>query len=80
DPGSAKVVASDGAAAKEVAEQAYSRVFLTTGRSGVAAFADSDAWFLIRAVTPPDDTAMPKHHQLLLSRGPYHYDEELRIL
>ncbi|PJE24598.1 MAG: cobalt-precorrin-6A reductase [Mycobacterium sp.] len=80
DPGSAKVVASDGAAAKEVAEQAYSRVFLTTGRSGVAAFVDSDAWFLIRAVTPPDDTAMPKHHQLLLSRGPYHYDEELRIL
>lgn len=80
DPGSAKVVASDGAAAKEVAEQAYSRVFLTTGRSGVAAFADSDAWLLIRAVTPPDDTAMPKHHQLLLSRGPYHYDEELRIL
>ena len=80
DPGSATVVASDGAAAKEVAEQGYSRVFLTTGRSGVAAFADSDAWFLIRAVTPPDDTAMPKHHQLLLSRGPYHYDDELRIL
>ncbi|WP_420872877.1 cobalt-precorrin-6A reductase [Mycobacterium paragordonae] len=80
DTGSATVVASDGAAAKEVAEQGYSRVFLTTGRSGVAAFADSDAWFLIRAVTPPDDTAMPKHHQLLLSRGPYHYDDELRIL
>ncbi|OBJ76074.1 cobalt-precorrin-6A reductase [Mycobacterium gordonae] len=80
DPGSATVVASDGAAAKEVAEQGYSRVFLTTGRSGVAAFADSDAWFLIRAVTPPDDTAMPKHYQLLLSRGPYHYDDELRIL
>lgn len=80
DPGSATVVASDGAAAKEVAEQGYSRVFLTTGRSGVAAFADSDAWFLIRAVTPPDDTAMPKHHQLLLSRGPYKYDDELRIL
>lgn len=80
DPGSATVVASDGAAAKEVAEQGYSRVFLTTGRSGVAAFADSDAWLLIRAVTPPDDTAMPRHHQLLLSRGPYHYDDELRIL
>jgi len=70
DPGLATVVASDGAAAKEVAEQGYSRVFLTTGRSGVEAFADSDAWFLIRAVTPPDDTAMPRHHQLLLSRGP----------
>ena len=32
----------------------FSRIFLTTGRSGVKAFADSDAWFLIRAVTEPD--------------------------
>ncbi len=80
DPGSATVVTSDIAAAKEVAEQQYSRVFLTTGRSGVAVFADSDAWFLIRAVTAPADAAMPRHHQLLLSRGPYHYDDELKLL
>ena len=80
DPGSATVVASDSAAAKEVAAQGYSRVFLTTGRSGAAAFADSDAWFLIRAVTAPDDTAMPRHHRLLLSRGPYRYDDEVKIL
>ncbi|WP_310767352.1 cobalt-precorrin-6A reductase [Mycobacterium sp. Z3061] len=80
DPGSATVVASDTAAAKEVAARRYSRVFLTTGRSGAAAFADSDAWFLIRAVTTPDDTVMPRHHRLLLSRGPYHYDDELKIL
>jgi precorrin-6A/cobalt-precorrin-6A reductase len=80
DPGSATVVASDTEAAKEVARQHYSRVFLTTGRSGVAAFATSDAWFLIRAVTPPANASMPRHHQLLLSRGPYHYDDELQIL
>ena len=39
---------------KPLKNKAYSRVFLTTGRSGVEAFADSDAWFLIRAVTEPD--------------------------
>ena len=37
----------------------YSRVFLTTGRSGTAAFADVDAWFLIRAVTAPEADELP---------------------
>ena len=55
-------------------------MFLTTGRSGVGAFARVDAWFLIRAVTPPDGGAMPLRHQLLLSRGPYRYDDELKLL
>ncbi|MDP7701596.1 cobalt-precorrin-6A reductase [Mycobacterium sp. TY815] len=80
DPDLATVVATDDEAANEVAQQQYSRVFLTTGRSGVAAFAASDAWFLIRAVTPPADAVMPRRHHLLLSRGPYHYDEELKLL
>ena len=78
--GDAKVVASDTEAAETVAQQGYSRVFLTTGRSGVKAFADSDAWFLIRAVTAPDAALLPRHHQLLLSRGPYRYDDELAVL
>jgi precorrin-6A/cobalt-precorrin-6A reductase len=80
DPGSAIVVASDNRAAEIVAQQRYSRVFLTTGRSGIKAFADSDAWFLIRAVTKPDSALLPRHHRLLLSRGPYHYDDELELL
>lgn len=29
-------------------------------RSGAAAFADSDAWFLIRVVTPPDPDTLPQ--------------------
>ena len=58
----------------------YSRVFLTTGRSGTAAFADVDAWFLIRAVTAPDPDTLPRRHELLLSRGPYRYDGELALL
>lgn len=80
DPGAAIVVGSDRHAAQVVAHQGFSRIFLTTGRSGVTAFADSDAWFLIRAVTEPDAATLPRHHKLLLSRGPYRYDDELTLL
>jgi precorrin-6A/cobalt-precorrin-6A reductase len=78
--GDAIGVGSDAEAAKTIAAEHYSRVFLTTGRSGTAPFADVDAWFLIRAVTPPDPETLPRHHQLVLSRGPYHYDHELALL
>jgi precorrin-6A/cobalt-precorrin-6A reductase len=78
--GDAIGVGSDAEAAKAVAAERYSRVFLTTGRSGTAAFADVDAWFLIRAVTAPEPDTLPRRHQLVLSRGPYHYDDELALL
>ncbi|WP_144206050.1 cobalt-precorrin-6A reductase [Mycobacterium tilburgii] len=78
DPGAAEVVRSDVEAAQAVATQKYRRVFLTTGRSGVKALAASDAWFLIRAVTDP--ASLPRHHQVLLSRGPYDYDDELALM
>jgi precorrin-6A/cobalt-precorrin-6A reductase len=78
--GDATVVASDVEAAEAVAAQRYSRVFLTTGRSGIAAFADVDAWFLIRAVTAPDEKSLPRRHHVVLSRGPYRYDDELALL
>jgi precorrin-6A/cobalt-precorrin-6A reductase len=78
--GGATVVGSDVEAAEVVAGSRHSRVFLTTGRSGVRAFLGVDAWFLIRAVTAPDGDALPPRHRLLLSRGPYHYDDELNLL
>jgi precorrin-6A/cobalt-precorrin-6A reductase len=78
--GDAIVVGSDAEAAKAIAAERYSRVFLTTGRSGTAAFVDVDAWFLIRAVTAPEANSLPRRHQLVLSRGPYHYDDELALL
>jgi precorrin-6A/cobalt-precorrin-6A reductase len=80
DPGTAIVVESDVAAAETVARQGYSRIFLTTGRSGVRAFTGSDAWFLIRAVTDPDTSTLPRRHRVVLSRGPYRYDDELALL
>ncbi len=79
-PGNAIVVGSDAEAADMVARHGYSRVFLTTGRSGTGAFVDVDAWFLIRAVTAPDPHLLPRRHQILLSRGPYRYDDELALL
>ena len=80
DPAGATVVASDTEAAEIIANKGYSRVFLTTGRSGVAAFSDSDAWFLIRVVTAPDIDTLPRNHELLLSRGPYDYGDERELL
>lgn len=73
-------VRSDTEAAEVIAAKKYSRVFLSTGRSGAAAFGDSDAWFLIRVVTEPDPARLPRDHQLLLSRGPYRYDDERALL
>jgi precorrin-6A/cobalt-precorrin-6A reductase len=80
DPGDAILVGSDREAADVVADQGYSRVFLTTGRSGSAAFRDSDAWFLIRVVTTPEPGNLPAGHELLLSRGPYCYEDEQRLI
>jgi precorrin-6A/cobalt-precorrin-6A reductase len=80
DPGEAIVVGSDVEAANTIAAEGRSRVFLTTGRSGVKAFAGVDAWFLIRAVTAPDPQTLPRRHQVVLSRGPYQYDDELALM
>ncbi|MTE14262.1 cobalt-precorrin-6A reductase [Nocardia aurantiaca] len=65
--------------AAEAAAALGKRVFLTIGRQGVAAFAASDAWFLIRAIDPPDG-AVPKNHELLLARGPFSVAEEAALL
>jgi precorrin-6A/cobalt-precorrin-6A reductase len=56
------------------------RVFLTTGRQGLAAFAGvSGAWFLIRCVDPPSGP-LPRSHELLLDRGPYTVAGELGLI
>jgi precorrin-6A/cobalt-precorrin-6A reductase len=35
---------------------------------------------LIRVVTQPDPAVLPARHELLMSRGPYHYDEERDLM
>ena len=56
------------------------RVFLTTGRQGIGAFAGcDDCWFLARSVEPPA-APVPRRLEVLLDRGPFTLDGELRLL
>ena len=55
------------------------RVFLTTGRTSLAAFADLDLEFLVRCVDPPSGP-MPRRVQVLLSRGPFTVDGERSLM
>ncbi|MFI1974549.1 cobalt-precorrin-6A reductase [Streptomyces wedmorensis] len=55
------------------------RVFLTTGRLGLASFAACPQWFLVRSVDAPD-TPMPARTEILLDRGPFTLDDERKIL
>ncbi|MFB9371728.1 cobalt-precorrin-6A reductase [Kitasatospora albolonga] len=55
------------------------RVFLTTGRQGLAAFAGSPLHFLARSVDAPEPP-LPASTEVLLDRGPFTLDGELRIL
>jgi precorrin-6A/cobalt-precorrin-6A reductase len=56
------------------------RVFLTTGRQGLAAFAPlRHTWFLIRCVDPPAGP-MPPLREVILARGPYDAAAELELM
>ncbi len=56
------------------------RVFLTTGRQGLPAFAGLDTlWFLIRCVDAPQGP-MPANREVLLARGPYQRAAELALM
>ncbi|MEV6164957.1 cobalt-precorrin-6A reductase [Streptomyces sp. NPDC052052] len=59
------------------------RIFLTTGRLGLAAFATApgaDALhFLVRSVEPPEPP-LPRHTDLVLDRGPYTVEGETALM
>jgi precorrin-6A/cobalt-precorrin-6A reductase len=58
-----------------------SRVFLTTGRQGLAEFAHLDElWFLVRTIDPPAPP-VPRAKELLLGRGPFseHSERDLML-
>jgi precorrin-6A/cobalt-precorrin-6A reductase len=57
----------------------YASVFLTTGRQGVAAFADLPGRVLVRSVDPPDQP-LPAGATLLLDRGPFSVVDELALM
>ncbi|GAA5055170.1 precorrin-6A/cobalt-precorrin-6A reductase [Thermocatellispora tengchongensis] len=56
------------------------RIFLTTGRTTLAAYAGLDAlWFLVRAVDPPQPP-LPRRSLVVLDRGPYTVAGELALM
>lgn len=56
------------------------RIFLTSGRQGLAAFAGlTDPWFLIRCVDPPEGL-LPPRRLVILDRGPYHLEREHALM
>ena len=55
------------------------RVFLTTGRTSLSAFAHLDLEFVIRCVDPPSGP-MPRRALVLLSRGPFTVAGERALL
>ncbi len=66
--------------AAEVLPSLGERVFLTTGRTGLAAFAGLDElWFLVRSVDPPQ-APHPLRMRVLLERGPFTLDGERAVL
>jgi precorrin-6A/cobalt-precorrin-6A reductase len=67
-------------AAAELLPHLGRRVLLTTGRQGLAAFADvAECWFLVRCVDPPQPP-LPARHEVLLDRGPYTLGGELALI
>ena len=57
------------------------RVFLTIGRQDIAAFSlCRDAWFLIRSIDRPKQTAEFENYQLLQARGPFDFASEKALL
>lgn len=68
------------AAAEFLARSAFRRVFLTTGRQGLGAFAGlADRWFLVRSVDPPEPPHPPSLESLL-DRGPFSVEGEVALL
>jgi precorrin-6A/cobalt-precorrin-6A reductase len=55
------------------------RVFLTTGRRDLAAFAGLGGWFLVRSVDPPEPP-LPGRVEVLLDRGPFTVEGELALM
>ncbi|MFI9803292.1 cobalt-precorrin-6A reductase [Streptomyces sp. NPDC052301] len=56
------------------------RIFLSTGRLGLAAFAHLTALhFVVRSVDPPEPP-LPRHTELVLARGPFTVADETELL
>jgi precorrin-6A/cobalt-precorrin-6A reductase len=57
----------------------FGSVFLTTGRTGLAAFAGLTGRCLVRSVDPPSPP-LPERTTVVLARGPFTVEEELALM
>ena len=57
----------------------FDRVFLTTGRQGLGAFAGLTAHCIVRSVDPPEPP-LPARTTVVLERGPFSLDDERALL
>ncbi|MBC7271171.1 MAG: cobalt-precorrin-6A reductase [Streptomyces sp.] len=79
-PGDHWHTASTLANAAELLPGLGTRVFLTTGRLGLAAFAHlTDLHFVVRSVEPPAPP-LPPHLDVVLARGPFTVADESALL
>lgn len=79
-PGDDWRIASDVSQAVELLHGLAERVFLATGRKDRAAFATlSKTWFLVRLVDAPAADLLLADHQLVLGRGPFELDAEMKM-
>jgi len=69
----------DMAAAAALAPRLGERAFLAIGPADVAAFADTEGWFLLRAVEPPAGPA-PARYEFVRSQGLFTTDAERALL
>lgn len=66
--------------AADLAQLLGERIFLTSGRQGLSAFARcTRPWFLARCVDPPEPP-LPPRVDVLLDRGPYTVEGETALL
>lgn len=80
EEGDCWLLVPDVEAAASLVNQRGSRVFLSIGRRELSAFSDcNEAWFLVRAIDAPEEK-LPAHSKLLLERGPFHFEAEIRML
>ena len=57
----------------------FAHVFVTTGRTGLGAFAGLNREVLVRSVDPPEQP-LPPRTTVVLERGPFTVDDELALM
>ena len=81
DPEDHWIELPDTEAAAEILPTLGERIFITSGRQGIGAFAGLDSlWFLIRLIDPPDAPLPLPHYEVTPGRAPFSPEAEQALL